>query len=412
MPLRSCLIVLLLSLLAACGGGGGSGSSASSGVSAGGSGGSGGTGGTGGSGGGVGAACTTTFMGRSTLAVGAQMADATAVAAPFDARYLYLAGGIRPAGTCATGCSAACGVWWGCWQDWSQPPGQYATALLQKAAAATWQGASRPQVPMFTYYEILQSTGAAEGAGEVAAINDVAFLTRYLDDWRFLLQKIGTTRAMLHIEPDFWGYVRQANGNPHLVPAPVAAANPADCNTQENSAAGLSRCMIAMVRKYAPNATVGLHASPWLMPYDANDGQALGNFMLALGAGNGDFVATDPSDRDAGYYTSLGRDTWWDDAKAARYLAWSKQLADTVGKPTVMWQIPLGNMAQNNTTNHWQDNRVDYLFAHIADVVRSGIVALLFGAGEGQQTTPETDGGNLVARTTANWQAGGTSLCQ
>jgi hypothetical protein len=24
-----------------------------------------------------------------------------------------------------------------------------------------------------------------------------------------------------------------------------------------------------------------------------------------------------------------------------------------VGKPTVMWQIPLGNSAQNNTINHW-----------------------------------------------------------
>lgn len=395
MLLRPCLTILLSTLLAACGSGGGSsGSTTTSSV-----------------GSSVGAACTTTFQGRSTLAVGAQMEDATAAAAPFDARYLYLAGGIRPAGTCATTCSAACGAWWGCWQDWALPPGRYATLHMQKAAAATWQGSPRPQVPMFTYYEILQSTGAAEGAAEVAAINDAAFLARYLDDWRFLLQKIGSTQAMLHIEPDFWGYVRQANSNPRLVPAPVAAANPADCNTQENSAAGLARCMIAMTRKYAPNATVGLHASPWMMPYDGNDGVTLGNFMLALGAGDGDFIATDPSDRDAGYYTSLGRDTWWDDAKAAAYLAWSRSLSDTVGKPTVMWQIPLGNMAQNNTTNHWQDNRVDYLFAHPADVVRSGIVALLFGAGEGQQTTPETDGGNLVAKSLANWQAGGTSLC-
>ena len=59
----------------------------------------------------------------------------------------------------------------------------------------------------------------------------------------------------------------------------------------------------SMARKYAPNATVGLHASPWMMPYDANDGVTLGNFMLALGAGDSDFVATDPSGRDAGYYT-------------------------------------------------------------------------------------------------------------
>ncbi|MBU1237681.1 MAG: hypothetical protein KJ634_03585 [Gammaproteobacteria bacterium] len=339
------------------------------------------------------------------------MEDATAAAAPFDARYLYLAGGIRPAGTCASTCSSACGNWWGCWQDWSQLPGLYATALIQKTAAATWQGAARPQIPMFTYYEILHSTGASEGAGEVAAINEATFLARYFDDWRFLLQKVGNAQVMLHIEPDFWGYVRQVNSDPHAVPAPVKAANPADCGAQENSAAGFARCMIAMVRKYAPNAAVGLHASPWLMPYDSDDGQTLGAFMLELGAGDSDFVATDPSDRDAGYYESIGRDTWWDDADAVAYLAWSKDLADTVGKPTVMWQIPLGNMTQDNTTNHWQDNRVDWLFAHLADVAAAGIAALLFGAGEGQQTTPETDGGNLVSKTTVNWQAGGTSLC-
>jgi len=339
------------------------------------------------------------------------MEDTTAAAAPFDARYLYLAGGIRNAGTCASSCSSACGNWWGCWQDWSQPPGQYALALLQKAAGATWQGAARPQIPVFTYYEILQSSNASEGDGEVAAINDAAFLTRYLDDWRFLLQKVGTSQAMLHIEPDFWAYVRNVNSNPHAVPAPVAVANPTDCGAHENSAAGLARCMIAMARKYAPNATVGLHASDWLIGMNG-DGAATGAFMVALGAGDGDFVFTDPSDRDAGYYSSIGQNRWWDDAAAANYLAWSKAVADTVGKPTLMWQIPLGNMAQNNTVNHWQDNRVDYLFAHLADVVKSGIVGLLFGAGESQQTTPETDGGNLVAKTTANWRAGGTALCQ
>jgi hypothetical protein len=350
-------------------------------------------------------------MGSSKLMLGAQMADATAAAAPFDARYLYLAGGVRPAGACTSTCSAACGNWWGCWQDPALPPGQYALAHLQKAAAATWQGTAHPQVPTFTYYEILQSTGTGEGAAEVASVQDAAFLQRYLDDWRFLLQKIGNSRAMLHIEPDFWGFVRQVNSNPHQVSAAVKAANATDCAAQENSAAGLARCMMAMVRKYAPNATVGLHASPWNYTV-AGDGAATGAYMLALGAADGDFVVTDPSDRDAGYYTSIGQNRWWTDTTAAAYLAWSKTVSDTVGKPTVMWQIPLGNMAQANTTNHWQDNRVDYLFAHLPEVAKSGIVALLFGAGEGQQTSPETDGGNLIRKTTANGQAGGTALCQ
>lgn len=397
---RTCLMVLLLSVIAACGDGGSYGSSvsvlsygsSSSGSSAGGT-------------------CTATFMGRNTLMVGAMMTDATAAAAPFDARYLYLAGGIRPAGTCSISCSSACAEWWGCWQDFQKSPGQYVLDHLKRTAAATWQGTARPQVPAITYYQILQSLSVSEGAAEVAAINDSAFLTRYLDDWRFLLQTIGSTRVMLHIEPDFWGYVRQVNSNPHAVPAAVTTANPTDCAAQENSAAGLARCMIAMTRKYAQNASVGLHASPWGFA-TSGDGTATGNFMVALGARDGDFVVTDPADRDAGYYSSLGQDRWWSDADAAKYLSWSKTVADTVGLPTVMWQIPLGNKAQNNTVNHWQDNRLDYLFAHLADVTGAGIVALLFGAGMPDQTTPETDGGNLITKTKANWQAGGTELCQ
>jgi hypothetical protein len=62
---------------------------------------------------------------------------------------------------------------------------------------------------------------------------------------------------MLHIEPDLWGFVRSVNGDPHAVPAQVRTANPADCASQENSAAGVARCMIAMARKYAPHVAVG-----------------------------------------------------------------------------------------------------------------------------------------------------------
>ncbi|GAB2904081.1 hypothetical protein GCM10027046_36930 [Uliginosibacterium flavum] len=350
-------------------------------------------------------------MGKTSLLIGAQMEDLTANVAPFDVRYRYLAGGIRDAGSCTSSCDGTCGSWWGCWQDTSKAPGQYVLSHLQTTASATWQGATRAQIPAITYYEILHGSKTSEGAGEVAAINDAAFLTRYLADWRFLLQTIGNNPALLHIEPDFWGYVRQSNASPHLVPATVSTANPSDCSSQANTATGLAKCMIAMARKYAPNAKVGLHASPWNSG-TSGDGVATGNFMAALGAADGDFIVTDPSDRDAGYYDSIGQNRWWTDTSAAAYLAWSKSVSDTVGKPGVMWQIPLGNMAQTNTVNHWQDNRVDYLFAHLGEVSKAKIVALLFGAGEGQQTTPESDGGNLISKTTTNWQAGGTALCK
>lgn len=393
------VLSVALTGLSGCGGG----SAPASGSVGGGS--SSGNGGTGASSGGVFAS----FMGRDKLLIGAQMEDATAASAPFDARYVYLAGNPAPDPACLKACPDACASWWGCWQDRSQPPGQYVKYHMQQNANATWQNAPRPRLPVFTYYTFLSGSGGVEGTREVAAMNDAAILGRYFDDWRFLLQTIGSERVMLHVEPDLWGFVRGANSDPRAVPAQVGAANPSDCPTQENSAAGLARCMIAMARKYAPRAAVGLHASPWNYLASGNGGET-GRYMLALGAADGDFVVTDPSDRDAAWYSAQGLDRWWDDQKAAAYLAWSKTLAETVGKPTVMWQIPLGNSAQNNTTNHWQDNRVDYLFAHINEVADAHVAALLFGAGHQEQTSPETDGGNLVRKTIANWQAGGTPL--
>lgn len=51
-----------------------------------------------------------------------------------------------------------------------------------------------------------------------------------------------------------------------------------------NTIAGFGQCMIKMARKYAPNAKLGFHASPWNIAlnrdpsYDIeSDGRAVGN---------------------------------------------------------------------------------------------------------------------------------------
>jgi len=373
-------------------------------------------------------------LGMDTVLIGASMTDATAALAPFDGRYLYLSGGLfdgtAPCASCATACTtggtscsnAAGGcAWWGCWQYDQDPPGQYVVDFVDTNEAATPK-----QIPMFTYYQELQASGLGEGTAQVAALNDTAFLTRYLADWRFVLQKIGTHVALLHVEPDFWGYVEQLNSDPHAVPAKVASANATDCQGFENSAAGFAKCMIHMVRVYAPNAKVGLHASAWGTNFDVfgnsdakldvpGEAKKIATFLTALGATDGDFIVSDPSDRDAGYYQSIGRKTWWDDTNATlpnfhQAFTWTKAVAEALGLPVVLWQIPVGNVSQTNTTDHWQDNRLDYFFAHMDEVVAGHVVGLFFGAGMGGMTTPETDGGNLVSKTTAYRAAGGVKL--
>lgn len=358
-----------------------------------------------------------TSLGKRNVLVGFSGGDAVATQASWDLRYQYLAG---PIADPSSSCSSASGSWWGCWQDWSQPPGQFVTGFMGTAGA-------NHQIAMFTYYIVLPASGAAEGAGEVAAANDASFMARYLADWRFLLGRIGTSTALLHIEPDFWAYAQHVNSNPHLVPAAVASANATDCAGYENSIAGLGQCMIRMVRKYAPNAKVGLHASGWASGIDvtyntnpsldvAGEAAKVAGFLNGCGAANTDFVVVEMSDRDAGYYQSTGRNAWWDATNATlpsfhQALAWSKAIAEAVGKPLLWWQIPVGDMNQNNTANHWKDNRVQYFFDHPAEFAQAHGAGIAFGAGAGDQTTPTTDGGYLVGRATTYLSAGGTPLC-
>jgi hypothetical protein len=81
--------------------------------------------------------------------------------------------------------------------------------------------------------------------------------------------------------------------------------------------------------------------------------------------------------------------------------AWVKALTESLGKGALYWQTPLGNANQNNTTNHWKDNRVDYFFSHMNELAAAHALGAAFGAGAGDQTLPTTDGGNLVSKAKA-----------
>jgi hypothetical protein len=425
------------------GGGGGAGGGGGGAGGAGGNGGGAGTGGAGGAagtGGGGGDGGTTSCLsapllaslGRTDLLIGASMDDAIATSAPFDLRYVYLAGplpdGAGPCASCATACTSGgsacsndvgCG-WWGCWQ-WDQvPPGDYARGFLEKVL-------DDGQIPWITYYLILQASGVAEGTPEVDVTNDAAFLRRWFDDYRFLLQQVGQKVAFLHVEPDFWGYAMRKGADPHQTPAAVPAANPTDCAAEEASIAGFGRCIVGMTRKYAPNAKIGLHASSWATGVDATlnsdptidvraEAAKVGAFLREAGAADGDFVAVDPSDRDAAWYEDQGRDRWWDATNSAlpdfeQALAWTGAVAEALGKPVVLWQVPVGNMTLSNTYQRWRDNRLDYYFDHLDEVVAAHGAGIAFGAGQGDQTNPSTDGGHLVARTKAYRAAGGQLAC-
>jgi hypothetical protein len=254
------------------------------------------------------------------------------------------------------------------------------------------------------------------------------------------VKTVAPTKVMLHIEPDFWGYVRQA-GDPTALAAAVGSANPTDCSALPATIGGMGQCMIAMARKYAPNALVGLQASAWNIAGNTTssvdvtvDAKAVASVLAAAGQSSADFVVVETSDRDAGYYQIVenNKTTWWDPTDTAlpdyaQDLTWIKALTEALGVPALYWQTPLGNAAQTNVANHYQDNRVDYFFggsaaqvesaapvtvpSHWSELAAAHVVGVAFGAGAGGQTDPDTDGGNLAAKTQAYIASGGQMTC-
>ena len=92
-------------------------------------------------------------------------------------------------------------------KDPALAPGQYLRDHLRRTQASG-------QVPLISYYQLLQTSKVGEGSAEIVALQDGALMTRYFNDWRFVLGQIGNSRALLHIEPDLWGYAEQVSADP------------------------------------------------------------------------------------------------------------------------------------------------------------------------------------------------------
>lgn len=349
------------------------------------------------------------------------MTDAVASGTPWDMRYLYLAGGVSHGANVCTACgSCDAPDWWGCWQDPALAPGQYVRDFLSKSAANN-------QLPVITYYEWLTNSGLPEGKGQVAAAADPLKMRRYFNDFRFVLQQVGQSRALLHIEPDLHGYAQGVNENPSAIPAAIASANPTDCSGMEESFAGFGKCMVSMVRKYAPNAKVGMQASSWATNVDAMQNRSAStdidaiarrtaDFLTASGGAESDFIGLEVSDRDAGWYELQGQNRWFDAQNVtlphfAQAFRWATTLTSRMGKPGLWWQVPVGNMGLSNTHQAYKDNRVDYFLSHMNEVAATGAFGVLFGAGLSHQTNPSTDKGYLVSRASSYLAGAGEPSC-
>jgi hypothetical protein len=297
------------------------------------------------------------------------------------------------------------GVGAGAWPTWQSPSGAYIQSFAAQADAL---GA----VPMFTLYQM-----AANGDGNLSGLKDPFFMTQYWDSVRLLFTQLKTygKPALVNLEPDFWGYTQRLNSDPTQPFAHVASANSADCPTVGNHIAGIASCLLAMARKYAPQAYVGFPPSNFGDLVATEPG-----YMLLLGAGQADFVVISTLDRDIGCMEakyaaancnridSASAMTLWDEANVAtpnfsQHLALARRFADTLQRPLLWWQTPMGVPATSpgGSPRAWRDNREHYFLTHAAELVAAGGLGVVFSPGDLMQTNITTDGGQYKTLSTA-----------
>ena len=286
------------------------------------------------------------------------------------------------------------GVGANAWPSWNSPSGAYVDVV---AAAADGLHA----VPMFTLYQM-----ATNGDGNLTDLTDATFMGPYWDNVKLLFQRLGAygKPALVNFEPDFWGYAQQKSpgGDPTKLAASVTLA--ADCSSLSNDVVGLGHCLLTIARKYAPQAYVGFPPSAW----GGTTLDSVVTFMKAVGAGEGDIVVMQTSDRDAGCYEAAtesdcqrqGSGWYWDETNATHpnfqdHLATAKAYYDGLARPLVWWQTPMGvpSATPGGSPNHYRDNRVHYFLTHPSELAAVGGLGVVFGAGAANQATIETDNG-------------------
>ena len=289
----------------------------------------------------------------------------------------------------------------GGWPDWNSG-GTFVNILADSAAA-------KGVTPMYTLYQM-----AAQGDGNIAVVTNDAYMSAYWSGAKLLFQRLGVfgKPAVVHLEPDFWGYAQQKSPDAKS-PVHIAAHAP-DCAGVTEDFAGMGHCLLILSRKYAPQAAVGFHASVW-----GGDVAGVVAFLKAIGAEQSDFIATDALDRDAGCFEAhvdpncqRGGSFYLDETNQTspnyrEHFAWVKQIHDGLSLPVMWWQVPFGvpSATPGGTAGHYRDNHVHYFFEHVGELVAAGGVGAVFGTGAGNQTYITSDGDqfkNAVTKYLAN----------
>lgn len=363
----------------------------------------------------------------------------------WDYAYQYLAGGVN------TGNG---------WETWN-PNGTFALSYAQGAA-------SHGYIPMFPYYEMLQSDGPCgncpENQKDLTHLNSADVMRAYFNNFALLMKRLGAGNhdgiqgfgkpALVNIEPDLTGYAQQAvlrssvcfnfctaEGNDaNNLKAAVSSSGHPDVAGYPNTWAGFNQALLHLRDLYAPNVLLGFDISMFATGQDiglnpdpnldaAAYGRIAGQFAALSGVVQSapntstyDVLFNTPLDRDAGQYRArFNQNRWWDrdNVTFPNFARWEQYLAAVRGvaggKPILLWQVPVGNQyfqTENNTDNHFQDNRAEYIFGHVQEMIDTGIVGVMFGAGNAGSTNFDDGSKDGVTNPPALCTADGSSRAQ
>jgi hypothetical protein len=309
-----------------------------------------------------------------------------AARAHLDARYQYLAGGVNT------------GTGWATWN----PGGSFAALYVRESIQAK-------QIPVLTYYQMLQSRPAAghtELAKDVSNLRNGSTMRAYWADFRLLLRRVaeaaGGRLVVIHVEPDLWGYLELAH--------------------ETTLARTFARRLVGVRNRFAPNVLLAWHLSSWGTNQDvtaSSQADALGvksaDFYTSL-ATPFDLVFTDVADRDAGFYQRVEGNArrWWGPTQFRRENQYLRAFTSQTHAPVVLWQLPLGNTTLNDTWRRYRDNRVQWWLGadrrpHLRATRDAGVVGMMFGGGGDGTTSADTDGG-LFYRVAGRYEANPVAL--
>jgi len=285
----------------------------------------------------------------------------------------------------------------GGWPEWNEDGG----FIDKHVEAATEQCV----VPSFSLYAM-----AVDGEGDPGTAANRAYMEQWWAGFELAIARLGAsdTPALLHVEPDFWGFMQQKTGLPASAVRVGVTAFVPECADLPDTLAGFGTCVVRRTRSVAPKVKLGFHASLWADP----DPRAVGRFLLEAGAADTDVLFVETLDRDAGCFEASAPACqrsdgpwYWDETNTRspnfrEHLAAAETLHTVTGLPLMWWQMPLGvpNVRPGGRTGRYRDNRVAYFFDHPDEFAAAGGAGVLFGPGWRGQTDLTTDGGQFAGR--------------